>query len=39
VRQPRRRDDAEYRDLGTATSGVSFFRALGVSFGVATLGT
>ena len=29
----------EYRDLGTATSGVSFFRALGGSFGVAILGT
>ena len=29
----------EYRDLGTATSGVSFFRSLGGSFGVAILGT
>jgi EmrB/QacA subfamily drug resistance transporter len=28
-----------YGDLGTATSGISFFRALGGSFGVAVLGT
>jgi len=30
---------AEYRDLGTATSGVTFFRTLGGSFGAAVLGS
>jgi hypothetical protein len=30
---------ADYRDLGTATSGVTFFRALGSSFGTAIFGT
>ncbi len=29
---------AEYRDLGVATSGVTFFRALGSSFGAAVFG-
>jgi DNA-binding MarR family transcriptional regulator len=28
----------EYRDLGTATSGVTFFRSIGSSFGVAVFG-
>jgi MFS family permease len=30
---------AEYRDLGTATSGVTFFRTLGGAFGAAVLGS
>jgi EmrB/QacA subfamily drug resistance transporter len=30
---------AEYRDLGVATSGVTFFRTLGSSFGAAIFGT
>ena len=30
---------AEYRDLGVATSGVTFFRTLGSSFGAAVFGT
>ncbi|RSS82990.1 MDR family MFS transporter [Streptomyces sp. WAC06614] len=30
---------AEYADLGTATSGVTFFRTLGSSFGTAVFGT
>jgi hypothetical protein len=30
---------AEYRDLGVATSGVTFFRTLGSSFGASILGT
>ena len=30
---------ASYRDLGTATSGVTFFRTLGGSFGAAVLGS
>lgn len=30
---------AEYRDLGTATSGVTFFRSIGGSIGVAVFGT
>ncbi len=30
---------ADYRDLGTATSGVTFFRTLGGSFGAAVLGS
>jgi EmrB/QacA subfamily drug resistance transporter len=29
----------EYRDLGAATSGVTFFRSIGSSFGVAVFGT
>jgi EmrB/QacA subfamily drug resistance transporter len=29
----------EYRDLGTATSGTTFFRSIGGSFGVAVFGT
>ncbi|MGR8007194.1 MDR family MFS transporter [Streptomyces hypolithicus] len=29
----------EYADLGTATSGVTFFRSLGMSFGTAVFGT
>ncbi|WP_241255398.1 MDR family MFS transporter, partial [Candidatus Protofrankia californiensis] len=29
----------EYRDLGTATSGATFFRSIGGSFGVAVFGT
>ena len=30
---------ADYRDLGTATSGVTFFRTLGSAFGAAVFGT
>lgn len=30
---------ASYRDLGTATSAVTFFRTLGMSFGTAVMGT
>ncbi|GAA4401050.1 MDR family MFS transporter [Tsukamurella soli] len=30
---------ASYRDLGTATSAVTFFRTLGMSFGAAVMGT
>ncbi len=30
---------AEYRDLGSATSGVTFFRTLGSSFGASIMGT
>jgi EmrB/QacA subfamily drug resistance transporter len=30
---------ADYRDLGAATSGVTFFRTLGSSFGAAVMGT
>ncbi|QXE37065.1 MFS transporter [Streptomyces sp. GMY02] len=30
---------ASYRDLGVATSGATFFRSIGASFGVATFGT
>ena len=29
----------EYRDLGVATSGVTFFRTMGSSFGAAVFGT
>ena len=29
---------SDYRDLGVATSGVTFFRALGSSFGAAVFG-
>jgi EmrB/QacA subfamily drug resistance transporter len=32
-------NNAEFRDLGVATSGVSFFRTLGSSFGTAIFGT
>ncbi|MEU5691792.1 MDR family MFS transporter [Actinosynnema sp. NPDC020468] len=32
-------NSAEYRDLGSATSGVTFFRTLGSSFGASIMGT
>jgi hypothetical protein len=35
---PRRARSDEYRDLGAATSGVTFFRAIGSAFGVALFG-
>jgi len=32
-------NSADYRDLGTATAGVNFFRSMGSAFGVAIFGT